>query len=260
MRVAKVRILAPTASFRYPHFLVGKQITYSMPPPSTIYGHVASAVGQLPPPETIRFAYHFVFTARGVDLEHQHIVSTSAPDKLSKEQAANFKRWRAENRLALGGAVQPVFREFLFQAELTLYLTPSSLAQAFRTPVFPVVLGRSQDVACVVMAEEIELPFADGAYFENTLLPFSWRARTARGITVLMPRYIGPPPDREPTFAQYVVLRAGDRLYSGNAAIAPDDRRRLVRKPEPEQWPVDPDTPLDKGVRRGLVFHSFADG
>ena len=54
MRVAKVRILAPTASFRYPHFLVGKQITYSMPPPSTIYGHVASAVGQLPPPEFTR--------------------------------------------------------------------------------------------------------------------------------------------------------------------------------------------------------------
>src|SRR5579875_1130265 len=259
MRAARIKIVAPTASFRYPHFLVGKQLTYSMPPPSTIYGHIASAVGELPAPEAIRFAYHFVFSAKGVDLEHQHIISTSPPDKLSKEQSANLKRWRAEHRLSLGGTVQPVFREFLFQAELTLYLTPSSLAEAFCAPVFPVVLGRSQDVACVVSVEEVELPLAAGAYFENTLLPFAWRARTGRGITVLMPRYVAPPPEREPSFARYVVLRTGDRVYSGNAAVPADDRRRIVRKAEPERWSIDPDAPLDKGVARGLVFHSFVD-
>jgi len=246
-------------SFRYPHFLVGRQITYSMPPPSTIYGHISSALGELPDPAGMRFAYHFTFAGKGVDLEHQHIVSTSAPDKLSKEQSAKLRRWRAEHRLSLGGTVQPVFREFLFRSELTLYLTPSSLAEAFRAPVFPVVLGRSQDVACVVSVEETELPLADGAYFENTLLPFAWRARTGRGTTVLMPRYVAPPPEREASFAQYVVLRTGDRVYSGNAAIPAGDRRRIVRRPEPEQWYVDPDAPPDKGVARGLVFHSFVD-
>ena len=45
MKVAKIGILAPVVSFRYPHFLVGKQVSYVMPPPSTIYGHIASAVG-----------------------------------------------------------------------------------------------------------------------------------------------------------------------------------------------------------------------
>ena len=38
--------------------------------------------------------------------------------------------------------VQPVVRDFLFDASMTLYL-PTSLAAAFRSPVYPVVLGRS---------------------------------------------------------------------------------------------------------------------
>ena len=50
MRVLRVLIEAPVTSFRYPHFLIGRQITYDMPPPSTIYGHVMSAVGRLLPP------------------------------------------------------------------------------------------------------------------------------------------------------------------------------------------------------------------
>src|SRR6516225_4207762 len=75
MRVAKIVIEAPVTSFRYPHFLIGRQVSFDMPPPSTIYGHVASAVGELIKPQSFRFGYVFEFQSRASDLEHQHVVS-----------------------------------------------------------------------------------------------------------------------------------------------------------------------------------------
>lgn len=258
MKAAKIRILAPVASFRYPHFLVGKQVSYVMPPPSTIYGHIASAIGELPNPSVISAGYNFTYESKGVDLEHQHIISRNPPDKLSERQSADLKQWRSNYPLSVGGSVQPTFREFLFHAEMTLYVTPASIADAFRAPVFPVVLGRSQDLACINSVEEIDLVVAEGAYFGNTLLPFSWRAKTHFGITVLMSRFIGPPPERDPTFAQYIALNR-ERIYGGNAEVVSSDRRRMLRKPEAEQWLVDPASPLDKGVHCGVVLHTFVD-
>jgi CRISPR-associated protein Cas5t len=259
MRVARVNITAAITSFRYPHFLVGRQVSYDMPPPSTIYGHIVSAVGDWINPTPLRFAYTFSFASKGSDLEYQHIISRGPPDKLTREQSASFRDWRAQNPLSVGGSVQPTLHDFLFQAELTLYLAPATLASAFRSPVFPVVLGRSQDLACVVSVEEMELQTVTGAYFESMLVPFSWRTKTPFGTTVLMPRFISPPPEREPVFAQYIVLRRGERLYSGDAQIAPDDRRRLLRYEETERWLVDPKSPIDSGVHRGVVPLSFVD-
>jgi len=259
MKVARVKITAAITSFRYPHFLVGRQVSYDMPPPSTIYGHIVSAVGDWIDPAPLQFAYTFSFVSKGSDLEYQHIISRSSPDKLTREQSASFKEWRAQNPLSVGGSIQPMLRDFLFQAELTLYLAPATLATAFRSPVFPVVLGRSQDLACVVSVEEIELEMATGAYFENTLLPFSWRVKTPFGTTVLMPRFISAPPDREPLFAQYIVLRKGERLYGGDAQVPLDDRRRFLRYEDSEQWLVDPKSPQDAGVYRGVLPLSFID-
>lgn len=142
---------------------------------------------------------------------------------------------------------------------MTLYVSPASIADAFKAPVFPVVLGRSQDLACVTSVAEVDLAVADGAYYDNTLLPFSWRSKTHFGITVLMSRFIGPPPNREPTFAQYIAL-SRERIYGGTAEIDSTDRRCMVRKlDEVEEWLVDPESPRDKGVHCGVVLHSFSD-
>src|SRR5437016_4523382 len=104
-KVARITIEAPVASFRYPHFLVGRQPSYDMPPPSTIYGHIASAMGELPDPSKIRFGYHFTSVSRTSDLEHQHIIWRGSPDKLSKEESEKLKEWRKTNALALAAAV-----------------------------------------------------------------------------------------------------------------------------------------------------------
>jgi CRISPR-associated protein Cas5t len=92
--------------------------------------------------------------------------------------------------------VQPHWRDFLFKPQLTLYLNNPSLGAAFRSPMFCVILGRSQDLAEIVSVDEIELEEQAGAYFVNTLLPFSYRPSVGFGVTVLMPRFIEPPPGR----------------------------------------------------------------
>jgi hypothetical protein len=109
----------------------------------------------------------------------------------------------------------------------------------------------------ITKVEEVELVRADGAYFENTLLPFSWRTQIAFGMTVQMPRYIEPPPERRAHFSQYIQLE--ERIWAGNfdRAGIPDTRMLLNSKDGESYW-VDTDTPSFYGVHRGLCFHDVS--
>lgn len=247
MKVAKIKIQVPITSFRYPHFLIGRQPSFIMPPPSTIYGHIASALGEWFNPETVRFAYRFQSTARGSDLEHQHIIT----------KGGQSFSWKGKKHpVSVQGRVQPHMRDILFGCTLTLYLEPVSLAKAFQKPVFSVVLGRSQDLASIVSVEEVVLQEAEGAYLEDTILPFSMRPVLGRGITLMMPRYIEPPPERQPHFDRFILLQ--DTVYAGNV----EHFSRLLQYEGQDQqtWLIDPLSPLKQGVHRGLIFHSFVGG
>jgi len=249
MRVARIIIEAPVTSFRYPHFLVGRQVSYDMPPPSTIYGHVASALGELPPPDAFRFGYHFQFAAKGSDLEHQHVITAGGQPFLAGGRKV---------RTSVQAIVQPHSRDFLFRPRLTLYLEPVDFAAPFRAPTFCVTLGRSQDLAETVAVQEVTLEESAGAYFENTLLPFSYRELVGFGVTVLMPRYIEPPPARQAHFERFIVLR--DRVFAGELPGNPDvgSRRFILREGQRARWWTDPSSPADRGVHRAVVFHSCA--
>jgi CRISPR-associated protein Cas5t len=265
-RVAKVTIEAPVVSFRYPHFLIGRQPTFDMPPPSTIFGHVASALGEWPS-SPIRFAYAFYSRGMGHDLEHQQIISRTSgklpgdvidplwrpPEpkpgkKLTKKQQA--PRLLEKTTEAV---VQPHVRDFLFDVTLELYLDPPELADAFRSPVFTVVLGRSQDLASIRRVEMIDLLPAEKGYLERTILPGEFRRRLPWGVTTLMPRYIGPAPERRAAFAPYILLR--DRVYVGYRENV--SRRLLQINGEQDQWWTDPATSEDRDGRRLLWFHEI---
>ena len=250
LAVARVEIEAPVTSFRYPHFLVGRQISYDMPPPSTIYGHVGSALGELPNPAGFQFGYDFRFISRCSDLEHQHIINAGG-------QAFTVEGKKYPT--SVQATVQPHLRDFLFKPRLVLYVNRCDWADAFKAPVFCVVLGRSQDLACVIKVEEIELEERNGAYFEHTLLPFSYRPYVAVGTTVLMPRMIGPPPERQAQFDRFITLHR-ERLFGGvfaNPGGVPPVRR-MLGSPQEHSWWVDPDSPTDRDVQRAVVFHSCA--
>src|SRR5258707_4501516 len=69
----KVVMRGAVTSFRYPHFVQGVQPTFEMPPPSTIYGHICSALGHIEPPEGLRYAFHFTHDGKFRDLEHLYL-------------------------------------------------------------------------------------------------------------------------------------------------------------------------------------------
>jgi CRISPR-associated protein Cas5t len=145
-------------------------------------------------------------------------------------------------------------RDFLFQARLTLYVTRPDWAAAFREPAFCVILGRSQDLACVTAVDELELEERQAAYLEHTILPFSYRPFVPIGSTVLMPRYIEPPPERHARFERFIVLR--ERIFAGRfeGATAVPQRFRMLGDAEPSWW-VDPQTLSVRGQQRAIVLH-----
>jgi CRISPR-associated protein Cas5t len=246
MRALKVVIEAPVTSFRYPHFLIGRQVSFDCPPPSTIYGHIASAAGRCFPPEEVRFAYHFTFAAKGSDLEYQHIISRS--------QKSTFTISGKKYPAAVDGVIQPHTRDFLYGCRLILYIDNLDFAEAFRNPVFAVNLGRSQDLAKILSVEEVDLKPADEGYFEHTILPFSMRKYFGRGMTVLMPKYVGPPPEREPVFDRYIVLH--ERMFAGERNKGYP--KLFTYESEKIDLITDPCSPKYEGVNLALVFHSFA--
>jgi CRISPR-associated protein Cas5t len=250
MRVVRVQIRAPVTSFRHPFFVTGRQPTFDFPPPSTVYGHCASAVGSWPDPGSFFFGIHFTFRSKTRDLEHQHITTALGGKTRIKVPTPD-----GDARATTEIGVQPVLRDFLFDASMTLYL-PVELAEAFRSPVFPVVLGRSQDLAEITKVEEIDLDRPVRARLEHTLLPRSLRPCVRFGTTVLLSRHIAPPPARETTFAQYISLH--DPVFFGEE---PDTTRAFLKVDGislEDLW-VDPTVHDDDGRHLAVWIHRLVD-
>lgn len=237
MQVLKVIAEGITTSFRYPHFMYQIHPTYEMPPPATIYGHIASALGEWFDPREVRFAYHFSYTAKVDDLEHIILLSPAS----GKIPGSSYPK-------VLEGNVNPFQRTLLFQPRLILYLDRPEWIEAFRSPKYPVVLGRSQDLFTYSAVSLVELKESDAAYLEHTLLPYHANRLTNRGYAVLMPRWIDYFHGRRPAFDRYFVVH--ERIH------CPDDLLLFEQAQAPRFW-IDPQSPEVRGRHLGLVFHSF---
>lgn len=138
-----------TSSFRYPAFIVGYQPTLPVPPVSTIYGLISAAAGRWVLPTDTSVGFVFESAGRAVDLE------------ISYELSGQFKYKTNVCR-----------REFLYEPRLYLYLSNVELAKAFSHPVYPLVLGRSTDLAMVEQVEQVELAVSDDpVHLVGTLIP-----------------------------------------------------------------------------------------
>lgn len=250
MRVARVVVEAPVVSFRHPFFVTGRQPSFDFPPPSTIFGHCARALGRWPDPREFFFGLHFTSRSRSRDLEHQHI-TTALPARTSRKVPTPFGPAPATTEVT----VQPVHRDFLFGARMTLYLPPD-LGAAFRAPVHTVVLGRSQDLAEILEVKEVLLERPTRARIEHTLLPRSLRPCVRFGSTVLLSRYIGEPPRRETAFDQFIALR--EPVYFA-ADPHPSRAFLIVDGVSLDPLWVDPDPEYrdDEGYSRGVWIHSL---
>lgn len=170
MRLYRVLITAQTASFRYPNFISSNQLSMKAVPYTTIAGIVASATGD----DTLvdfQFSYIFRYQSSYVDLETIYKFE-------KKGESVNNKN-----------VVQdPTFkREILFDCYLTLYFEDEKIANAFRSPIFQLLLGRSGDLARVLEVKEIEAQKSDKAILNGTIVPFE-EFKTS-GEIYAMPKY-----------------------------------------------------------------------
>ncbi len=235
MRVLKIVLEGITTSFRYPHFMLSVQPTFPMPPPATIYGHICSTLGTWIDPQGVEFAYHFTATGSGEDLEHIHVLAPSS-GKLPDTRLPKV----------LEGNINPFTRHVLLFPRLILYLNQPDWIDAFRSPYYPVALGRSQDLACYTSVEIVELERRHEVYLEHTLLPYRMATRTPTGVVTLMPRCLDYANNRTPSFERYIILQ--QRIPSKPLLRYADDDRTF--------W-TDPTVPQSKGSSLGLCFHSF---
>jgi CRISPR-associated protein Cas5t len=250
MQVLRVEMDGVTTSFRHPHFLIGRQPSYALPPPATILGHIASALGEWPAPEGLRFAYSFQSAGRVDDLENIYAteIGGSIPRGVNWPYPVNVT-----------GTMNPVPREILFQPHLTLYVdAPLMLDQlyaAFREPRYMVVLGRSQDLACYRSVDIIDAEEREAGYLQGTLVHWHERQRFRQGAGMIMPRFIDPENRRRVIWSPYLLLE-------GRAFITPADQAEAGTEWVParpgERFTVDPESPVKwKGLRRILNWHVF---
>lgn len=237
MRVLKVVAEGLTTSFRYPHFIQQVHPSFPMPPPATIYGHIASALGEWFDPKGVQFAYHFTYAAK-VNREIEHTIMLSPATGYLKE---------SKIPKVLEGNVNPFYREIFFHPRLTIYINRPEWESAFRSPRYAVVLGRSQDLFTYTQIQVVELAQSIEAYFEHTLLPYSSNRHTSRGYAVLMPRYLDNQRKRFPSFARYFIVQG---------RISSKEFLWFGEKTAESYW-IDPHSPEVKGEHLGLAFLNF---
>jgi CRISPR-associated protein Cas5t len=257
MEVLRVELDGVTTSFRFPHFLVGRQPTFPLPPPATILGHIASALGEYPDHRALRFAYSFTAAGRVDDVETAHI--TEVGGAVPREDKGRFPY--PVNVTATPG---PLLRELLVQPHLVLYLdAPGELERfyrAFREPRYMVVLGRSQDLASYRRVEVIQTELRPAGYVEGTLLPQTERPRFRAAVPMIMPRYIDPDNRRRVDWQSYLVLTA-------HCFVTPDvdgENANRARARAGETFDVDPQSPARRDrqgnvYQRILYWHRFVD-
>ena len=170
MKLYRVLITAQTASFRYPNFISSNQLSIKAIPYTTIAGIVASATGDDKLVD-FKFSYIFRYQSSYVDLE------------------TIYKFEKKGNSVNNKNVVQdPTFkREILYDCYLTFYFEEEKIANAFKSPIFQLLLGRSGDLARVVEVKEVEVIKTDKATLNGTIVPFD--EFKSSGEIYAMPKY-----------------------------------------------------------------------
>jgi CRISPR-associated protein Cas5t len=145
----RIKITGWTASFRYPIFIYGYQPTLPVPPYSTVYGLISAAYGKLVIPKDIDIKYVFKSDAKGVDIE-------------------TIYEWEV-GRISKSNVIK---REFLLNPELYLYIKEREIVNYFRKPYYPLLLGRSTELAFVEEIKRVNLIQKDNLSVGGIILPF----------------------------------------------------------------------------------------
>lgn len=160
MKVARIYIRGWTASFRYPAFISGFQPTLPVPPLSTIYGLLSAAKGEAVTPSDTKVGFVFQSHGKAVDLEAIYELHDTP----------------------LRANTNVVKRALLCDPELFLYIADLDFVDHFRQPHYPLLLGRSTELAMVIRSEFFELEERSNVRVGGSIFPFT----IGNGITGIL--------------------------------------------------------------------------
>lgn len=166
MEVYRIHISSWTASFRYPNMISGFQPTLPVPPLSTISGLISAAKGDYFYPDSEKIGFVFFADAKTIDLETIYQMG----QKLTQIKSNVIKR------------------EFLSDANLFLYTNNHAIVNYFRRPVYPLLLGRSVDLASVREIKRIDADEKNNlSGLKGTIIPF--KDKLMPGLIQSLPQY-----------------------------------------------------------------------
>lgn len=208
----QVELTATVVSFRDPLY-AGVQVGLPCPPPATVGGMLAAAAGGWTHVHPgMRFAMAFRARGTGVDLETYHPL-----DATGKPTDAT-----------------PKDRDFLAAVTLTVWLTSDvhDWHAVLRRPVWPLRLGRSQDLVSAPSLQRIELATGPGRQ-GCAVVPAD---RSAVGTLLRLPTSISH--DRARTrWDPYRHHGRGSEAELNDALVTPDGQAVLLLPPtHPDQF------------------------
>ncbi|MXV84071.1 type I-B CRISPR-associated protein Cas5 [Candidatus Poribacteria bacterium] len=171
MKVIRVHITGWIASFRNPLFISGFQPTLPLPPLSTLYGLFTAAKGDWVTPHDTAIGFVFKSNGKAVDLETIYeFEDTLSPNSKINKQKSGLGSSKVLYSMRMNPNIKK--REFLVEPQLYLYTPEIWLKEAFERPRYPLLLGRSSDLATVKSIDEIELESRSETTYQNTIIPF----------------------------------------------------------------------------------------
>lgn len=163
MKVYRIKISSWTASFRYPNLISGFQPTLEVPPISTVLGLINAASGRYIDYSNEKYSigYYFEYDIKTVDLETIYQVE--------------LKTTKSKNQFP-GSTVKSnvINREFLYDCSLYIYSKDKLIKDSFQRPFYPILLGRSGDLATVDEIKELNLKQNEESnHIRGQIIPFN---------------------------------------------------------------------------------------
>jgi len=198
MEVYTIDIRSWTASFRYPNLISGIQPSLEVPPISTVLGLINAASGQHMEYSKLTIGYYFEYQAKATDLETIYMI-----DSKDRRPTNNAKS-------------NVIKREFLFDNFLRLYTTDERISEFFKNPIYPLVLGRMNDLASVDVPgihkkNLLEVDNADK--IKGQIIPFT--NNYLPGVIQALPKYFSDSIPRQNIGTEsYSVLNCNSKVSS----------------------------------------------
>lgn len=172
MEAYRVKISSWTSSFRYPNIISGFQPSLEVPPISTVLGLLNAASGSYLNFQDEKIGYYFEYDAKGVDLETIY--------QIERHKTQGYPLNKTKSNV--------INREFLFSCRLYLYLQNKKLTDHFKNSYYPLVLGRSGDLASVDEIVKVELAeIQNASKIRGQVIPFN--GNFLPGEIQALPRY-----------------------------------------------------------------------